>query len=261
MVADACTSKVGAHRRRTPRALAPLRADSYTEAMPSRFLVLLVALPLVACNNSIVVALQTGDQQFGVSASALNLPTELRDDTSGTATIRTIDCSQTNICPSTTEVPVACTAGVCDPSAISFAVPVGDVVDFDALLQSAGTLLRLVDAIEIESVSYSVSPNTLTIDLPATTVLWGPESATETSASLQPIGTVPSIPAHTQAMGEMDIDANGSLALGDYIVGTSRRVRFFARTAVDLAPGSPFPDGMATFTVNIRVRAYGRIVN
>ena len=239
--------------------MAPPGADSYTEDMTSRLLLVLGALGLVACNNSLVVALQTGDQQFQVSAASLALPTMLRDDTNGS--IRTIDCSQTNICPSTTEVPVECTGGVCDPAAISFSVPVGDVVDFDQLLQSAGTLLRLVDAIEIESVSYAVAPNTLTIDLPATTVLWGPESATETSPSLQVIGTVPSIPAGMQAMGEMDIDPDGSAALGDYIVGTSRRVRFFARTSVDLAPGSPFPDGMATFTVNIRVRAYGRIVN
>ena len=59
----------------------------------------------------------------------------------------------------------------------------------------------------------------------------------------------------------MDIDQDGSAALGDYIVHTSRQVRFFARTSADLNPGDPFPDGMAHIVVNVRVRAIGRIVN
>ena len=42
----------------------------------------------------------------------------------------------------------------------------GDVVDFDALLSDAGTLLRFVDAIEIVSVAYQASPNSLTLSLP-----------------------------------------------------------------------------------------------
>lgn len=228
--------------------------------MQHRFAFALVALGLVACNNSIVVELQTGEQSFDIAASSLNLPTELRDDTSGTAIVKSVDCSSTGICPSTTEVPVACSAGVCDPAAISISVPVGDVVDFEQLLQSAGTLLRLVDGIEIESVTYAVT-SSLTTDLPATTVLWGPASATETSANLQTLGTIPTLPHMQDTSGMMDIDADGSAALGDYIVNTSRQVRFFARTSVDLNPGDPFPDGMAHVVVNVRVRAIGRIVN
>lgn len=232
-----------------------------------RFAWLFAALTLASCNNAIVVELQTGDQMFDIAASSLGVPSNLRDDSSGTPVIASVDCSMTGICPSTTEVPVDCNgAGLCDPAAISVSVPVGDVVDFDQLLQSAGTLLRLVDGIEIESVTYTVSGNSLTIDLPATTVLWGPASATETSAGLQAIGTIPVIPhpaPHTTSMtsGMMVIDQDGSAALGDYIVHTARQVRFFARTSVDLNPGDPFPDGMAHIVVNVRVRAIGRIVN
>lgn len=231
--------------------------------MQHRFALALTALALVACNNAIVVELQTGEQTFDVAASAFGLPTNLRDDSSGSAVIGSVDCSSTGICPSTTEVPVDCNgSGICDPAAISVSVPVGDVIDFDELLQSAGTLLRLVDGIEIESVTYNASPNSLNIDLPPTTVLWGAESATETSSSLLPIGTIPVIPhGPMPTSGMMDIDQDGSAALGDYIVHTSRRVRIFARTSVDLSPGDAFPDGMATITVNVRVRAIGRIVN
>jgi len=59
----------------------------------------------------------------------------------------------------------------------------------------------------------------------------------------------------------MSIDGAGSAALSDYVVGVSRRVRFFARTQVDLAPGGPIPSGGATVTVNLTVRAIGRIIN
>jgi hypothetical protein len=247
--------------RRRFASFAGIVARPYTWLMQHRFASVLAALTLVACNNAIIVQLQTGAQTFDVAASSLDLPAALRDDSSGTARVSSVDCSSTGICPSTTEVPVDCNAGVCDPAAISVSVPVGDVVDFDELLNSASTLLRLVDAIEIESVTYDVNPNSLTMDLPATTVLWGPASATETSANLQPIGTIPTITHMEMSSGMMDIDQNGSAALSDYLVHTARQVRFFARTSVDLNPGDPFPDGMAQITVNIRVRAIGRIVN
>jgi hypothetical protein len=230
--------------------------------MLHRFASVALVLCLAACNNAIVVELQTGEQSFDLSASSLDLPMELRDMSDPTR-IGMAPCP-TGICPSTMEVPVECNASmVCDPSAISLSVPVGDVVDFDQLLQSAGTLLRLVDAIEIESVTYAVSGNSLTLTLPDVQVLWGPASATETSSNLEPIGTIPSIPAPppSEVSGMMQIDENGSADLSDYIVHTSRQVRFFARTSVDLNPGDPFPDGMAHITVNIRVRAIGRIVN
>jgi hypothetical protein len=229
--------------------------------MQYRFAFVLAALGLAACNNSIVVELSTGSQMFDVAASSLGLPTSLRDTSSGTALVASIDCSM-GMCPSTMSVPIDCNADhLCDPAPISVSIPVGGVIDFDMLLQSAGTLLRLVDAIEIESVTYEIAnPNTLTMALPATTVLWGPESATETSSSLQPMGTIPMIPAMAHPTGMMSIDQNGSAALGDYILHTpGRRVRFFARTSVDLNPGDPFPDGMANITVNVRVRAIGRI--
>lgn len=228
--------------------------------MQHRFASVALVLALCACNNAIVVELQTGPQEFDFSAASLGLPPELRDPTD-TSRIASLPCP-TGICPSTTDVPVECNASmVCDPSAIEVSVPVGDVVDFDALLQMAGTLLRLVDGIEIESVTYDINPNSLTNALPSVTVLWGPASATETSPGLQAIGTIPALAAATPASGEMAIDTNGSAALGDYIVNTSRQVRFFARTSVDLAPGDPYPDGMAHIVVNLRVRAIGRIIN
>jgi hypothetical protein len=58
----------------------------------------------------------------------------------------------------------------------------------------------------------------------------------------------------------MQIDADGSASLSDHVVGGNRRVRFFARTSIDLDPGDPIPMGGATITVNLTVRAIGRIL-
>lgn len=230
--------------------------------MASRFLCLAsVALALSACNNAVTIELQTGAQTFELAASSIMLPAELRDTAASPPTIRAVDCSTTTICPSTADVPVTCEAGVCDPAPRTVSVPVGDVVDFDALLADARSLLRFVDAIEVVRVDYQVSPNSLTIPLPDVAIYWGPEGAADIGApGVALLGVIPAVDAMTSVTGEMLIDPAGSAGLSDYVVSVSRRVRFFAETRIDLAPGGPFPAGSATITANVRVRAIGRII-
>jgi hypothetical protein len=230
--------------------------------MASRFVSLACLVPLLgACDNAVTVELSTGAQTVEIAASSLMLPAELRDTSTSPATVRRLDCAVTMICPSTPEVAVTCTAGVCDPAPRTVAVPVGDVVDFDSLLSEARSLLRFVDSIEVVRVDYQVSPNSLTVPLPEVAIYWGPEGAADISATgVALLGTIPMLDAATSSMGEMVIDAAGSAALSDYVVSVDRRVRFFAETRVDLAPGGPFPDGSATITANVRVRAIGRVV-
>lgn len=218
----------------------------------------LLVLVLAGCNNAVVVELQSGAQSFELNAASLGVPTALRDD--GTGTVASIDCSGTGICPTTAEVPVSCAAGVCNPDPLTVAVPVGDPVDFQAILAEASPVIRIVDQIEIVRAEYAVSPNGLTFDLPSTEILWAPASAVSVDAATR-LGTLPTLPAMTPASGEMAIDAAGSLALSDYILASDGRVRFFARAQVDLEPGSPFPDGIATAMVNLRIRAIGRIID
>ena len=43
-------------------------------------------------------------------------------------------------------------------------------------------------------------------------------------------------------------------------MSSSRRVRFFAQTQVDLAPGDPLPEGSVRASVNATIRAVGRLV-
>jgi hypothetical protein len=159
-------------------------------------------------------------------------------------------------------LPLACIGGECDPEPRVISLPVGDVVDFDVLLREASTILRFVDAIEVTRVQYSASPNSLNVDVPDIEVFWGPDTAAGIDApGVARLGIIPALPAGTAREGDMQIDADGSAALSDHIVGGNRRVRFFARTSIDLDPGDPVPEGGATVTVNLTVRAIGRILD
>lgn len=220
------------------------------------WLSLLSLVLLSACNNSVVVELQTGAQTFDINAESLDIPPALRDG----GTVASIDCSGTGICPSTAEVMVECAANVCNPAPITVAVQVGDVVDFGAILDEAGTLVRIVDQVEIARAEYAVSPNGLTVALPAVDILWAPETAVSADEATL-LGTIGAVPASTSVDGEMAIDENGEVTLSNFILTGSARARFFARTTVDLEPGGPFPAGAATATVNIRIRAIGRIID
>lgn len=217
---------------------------------------------LAACDNSVVVQLQTGPQSFQVSSAELMLPDALRDTSGGSARIASLSCPS-GLCPTSTAVPIACEAGVCNPAPRTVSVPLGDVVDFDVLTAGARDVIRYVDAIEILDATYDISMNTLTLDLPAIEVYWGPASAVDVDPAMgvRQLGVVPAIAAGSAVGGSVLLDPDGVITMSDYLVTTSpRQVRFFARTAVDLEPGGPFPEGSLQATVNLRVRVSGSVV-
>lgn len=218
-----------------------------------------LALGLGGCSNTVSVELMSDPQTFEVSASSVAVPATLVDPATGR--LMTLPCP-TGVCPSTAELPLACRDGVCDPEPRVISAAVGDVIDFDALLGKGSVVLRVVEGLEVTQVSYFVTPNTLTVGIPETEIFWGPEGAAGLdSPGVTRLGVMPFLPPGTEQDGEMAIDAGGSQALSDYVVGnTSHRIRFFARTTVDLAPGDPLPQGAATVTVHVTVRASGRIV-
>ena len=211
------------------------------------------------CSNSVSLDLTSGPQTFELTAGSLEVPPSLVDP--GTGRLMTLPCP-TGVCPTTAELPIVCRAEVCDPEPLTVSAPIGDVIDFDVLLREGSVVLRVVESLEVTRVSYSVTPNSLTVTIPETEIFWGPEGAAGVdSPGVTLIGTMPLLPAATEQDGEMAIDAGGSQAMSDYVVRTgNHRVRFFARTSVDLAPGDRLPAGAATTTVNLTVRAAGRIV-
>ncbi|UJR82620.1 hypothetical protein [Sandaracinus amylolyticus] len=216
-----------------------------------------LVLTLAGCDDSVMVRLQTGARGFDVDADALALPDTMRDGD----TIAQLACGPTEMCPSSADVPITCEASVCDPAARTISFALGEVVDVDQLTSDARELLGHVEAIEVVEASYDVPFNALTVPLPETELFWGPEGASHVDASLGVValGVVPPIEAGAITSGAIALDAEGVDALSRYLVDTSRRVRFFARTRVDLAPGDAFPEGTARIGIDLHLEITGSL--
>lgn len=223
-------------------------------------LVFLASAP--GCDDTVIVQLRSGPQELDVSSDSLALPAALLDEGSGEARIASVACGPMGMCPTASSVPITCEAGVCDPAPRTIAIPVGGVIDFDVLASDARSLLRQVEAIEILEASTAVAENTLSIDVPDIEIFWGPEGATtvDPAMGVVALGILPAIPARSTEPGVAVLDPAGVAALSDYLVGTSRRVRFFARTRIDLAPGGAFPEGHVRASVDLTVRMTGSVV-
>lgn len=221
-----------------------------------------IALLAMGCDDTVVVQLRSGPQELDVSADAVALPTSLRDDTAGDPRIASVPCGPMGMCPTTDTVAITCQADVCDPAPRTLSMPVGDVVDFDVLAADARSLVRQVEAIEILEATYAVAENTMTIELPDVEIFWGPEGAStvDPAMGVVALGVIPAIPARSTDPGAAVLDPAGVEALSDYLVGTARRVRFFARTRIDLAPGGPFPEGSLRASIDLTVRITGSVV-
>ncbi len=222
---------------------------------------MLAWLLLAACDDTVVVQLQTGPQRFELDTTSLALPTALRDESSGVARIASVSCGPMGMCPTADEVPITCEAGICDPSPRTVSAPLGEVVDIDVLAAEARSLLNRVDTIEVLEARYEIAASTISVDLPEIEIFWGPEGATDVDPSMGvvAIGIVPAIAARTSSPGTVVLDAAGVAALSDYLVGTSRRVRLFARTRIDLAPGDEYPSGSLQASIDLRVRITGSL--
>jgi hypothetical protein len=232
--------------------------------MRSRFLAPLAiacfVLLAVGCDGTISVTFATGPQEFEVSTDGL-LPADLQD---ASGNIDMVECGPMGMCPPTETVTLTCEAGFCDPAPKTLSAPVGGVIDVDDLLAETRDVgLRVVDSYDVEEVSYDVQLNTLTVPTSEIEVFWGPEAATSIDESLgvRLFGTVPAIPAGQTRSGQVIIDPAGEAALSEYLVEGGSRIRFFARTVVDLDPGDPFPVGSVRVAVNVRVRAVGSVVD
>ncbi len=222
---------------------------------------ILVSLALLAgCDGTISVTFFPGAQELAVSSSSFALPPELDD---GSGTIPSVACGPMGMCPPSDELALTCEASVCDPAPVTLAGTVGDVIDVDALLAESREIgIRAVESYTIEEVAYEVRLNTLSFPLGPIDVFWGPEAATSIDPGLgvRPFGTVPLVPAGETPSGTIVLDREGADALTDYLVNTGSRVRFFARTSVDLEPGGPAPRGDLTVGVNATLTAVGRVL-
>jgi hypothetical protein len=144
---------------------------------------------------------------------------------------------------------------------VTLAEPVGDIVDFDALTAEI-ELVRSVDRVELLTATYNLPANTFTLPIGEIEIHWGPAGAVslDPAQGVRLLGRLPPIAAGSTGEGTISLDATGNQALSDYVAGTEARVRFFARTAFDLDPGDPFPEGRANIELKFRVRVEGSLL-
>ncbi len=216
---------------------------------------ILALLLLSSCSDIGTVTYETQDVELSVSSGSLEVPMALADG----GRIASLPCPTGGMCPSTAGITVTCERSVCNPAPRTITAPVGDVIDFDALLGDLSAAFVVVDAIEVSELSYTVQLNTLTIDLSEIEIFWGPEGAVDVDPALgvHRLATIPAQQARMTSSGMGEVDAAGSAALSDYLVNSSRRIRLFVRTRVDLEPGDPLPEGEIQAVTRMKVDVSG----
>jgi len=228
----------------------------------------LVALGCFGCDNEVTVNFRSGPLDFILPASAGDFPVALREDAPSGARLATVPCAADLPCPSFDGLDLSCAAGSCDPSPVEMAVAIGDVTDFDNFGEDGtadggdgrflNDIFTRVDRLEVREALYQVSHNTLTVDIPSIDLLWAPEGAV---SGMTLLGTAPPQRAGTTGTGDVVMDSGGQTALSNYLVNTSRRVRFFATTEIDLEPGGHFPEGELRGSLQLALTAAGPLIN
>ncbi len=213
---------------------------------------------LASCGQTATATFPVG-VEVELSADELGLPAELR---AADGTVAALPCGPMGSCPSSAEAPVVCAADVCDPSPQEIAVPVGDVVDIDAIASDVEALFAEIDRVEILAVDYQIDRNSLSFPIEPIEIFWGPASVEvlDEAMGVRLLGTVPTIAAGARGEGAVALDAAGSAALSDHFETTDHRFRVFARTRVDLEPGQPWPEGSLAVSVRMRVRVRGSLL-
>ncbi len=184
------------------------------------------------------------------STSSLNFPAQL----SSGSTVPTIPCPPAD-CSPIASVTFACRNSACDPDPIPTTTSSGDVDLAASAGEFAGTL-RVAKSLEVSALTVNVSRNTLNTEIPTTDLLFGPAgSASAGSPGVSRLGTIAPIgPGQNGAVG-VTVDQPGLAAFSSYVVNTSKTVRFFLRTAVDVDPNDPVPSGEASLAIRMEVTA------
>lgn len=221
-----------------------------------------VLVALAGCDGTISVTFFTGPQEVEISSAELSLPAALEQE----GRVASVPCGPSGMCaPPSGAIVITCEADVCDPAPTTFSPPFGQVIDVEALLAETREIgVRRIESYTIEEVAYEVDLNTLGLDIGPVDIYWGPEAATAIDPALgvRRLGTVPPVANGTTPRGQIAIDPEGAQALSDYLVATGSRVRFFAQTVIDLAPGDPFPTGgTLKVGVNATITAIGRVLD
>jgi hypothetical protein len=111
--------------------------------------------------------------------------------------------------------------------------------------------------ISIASVEYTVTDNTLNVDLPSVTIYLAPQGMTKpTDPGAMVFGTIPTIPAGSDPSGAVQKSPSADQTFSMYAGNLSTPFEFIAGTTVVIPSGTPVPSGHVTITVTVTLSAH-----
>lgn len=213
-----------------------------------------------ACSPRAVVDVGIGPYDYTVDSAQWMIPPELQ---SAMLSVPRIPCNADPDCPQlgASFPAIHCVSNACtpDPFAVVIPSPVFDLND-NAQVRQYGDHFT---SIQVTTTYYHITPRDFRISVGPTDVYWGPEAATGLdSEGVTHFGTIPvvTLDGSTVVDGEIAIDADGSTALSNYLVNTSRRVKLFVQPRITLAPGTMLPTGSVVLQAALIVRVEGQLV-
>ncbi len=104
--------------------------------------------------------------------------------------------------------------------------------------------------VQISSITYTTSNNTLNVALPELTVYLAPQGVTDpTDSRAMRFGTIPSIPAGANESGKMELVSNSGAVFQTFAANVSTPFELIATTTVIIPSGTPIPSGHVTIAI------------
>lgn len=159
--------------------------------------------------------------------------------------------------PDCTTTPLVCAANSAGTNVCTAEVPESLANEINLGNAVPGLSSFPTGNISIASVKYTISDNTLNVDLPPMTVYLAPDMVTDPKDTRAAIfGTIPAIPAGTNQTGEVQKDPGADKAFEMYAGSLSTPFEFIAATTVIVPSGSPVPSGGVTVSVSVTLSAH-----
>jgi hypothetical protein len=111
-------------------------------------------------------------------------------------------------------------------------------------------------SISISRITYNVRSNSLNVDIPPLSIYLAPDGVTDpTDSRAQLFGTVPTIPAGTKPMGNVQLVSNAASVFQTLTGNLSTPFEIITAATVVIGAGTPVPTGAITIDVTGAVSA------
>jgi hypothetical protein len=118
-----------------------------------------------------------------------------------------------------------------------------------------GSVTGSVD-ITVDRINYTVTTNTLNIEVPPISLYLAPAGVTDPADSRAMLfGTIPAVPASETVSGQVQLASNSGAVFKSFTKDLSMPFNFIAATTVTIASGAGVPSGRIVFSVTGRLSA------